>query len=594
MNMNMGMGGGMGKPSTNIMHEEQVQSPFKTAMKMFFKRKLTIIGLVGFFGMFMASMILPIFFPVDIRDFDMAQFNQPPSRSMMSVPRAIRGDVALLAAGAGYGVGVGNDNSLHTWGVMSHHSEPLQNPPQPEGRIVHISAGQGHAAALTEDGYVYVWGDRNVVFQLANVPAAIQGNTIQVEAGRRFSLALDTDGRLHVWGNMPDLRHVSPGRLPRDRVGVQIEVNTMSGGVLTECGYVFILISEAREWRDVPEEIQGRIVDFALTDHNGLAILDDGTVHVWGASGIINYIPEHIQGNAVSVEAGTNHATVLLYDGTVTSWGEDRHGRTVYPTRVNNGVMIAVGWDHNYVLQSDGSVTTWGMRGFIFGTDGMGRCIFSRLWLAGRYSLLIGAIATFVAFFIGIMLGGFSGYFGGKLDMFIMRFAEAVQSIPFLPLALILQFRFRENLGQIGGMILLMFVLGILSWPGLMRLVRGMILQARESEYVTAAKALGAREIKIIFRHIMPNVLSPVIVWLTLTLASSMLTETGLSFIGFGVQEPTPTWGNMINAANDSVVLRAQWWRWVFPAVALVSTALSINLIGDGLREATDPKTQGR
>ncbi|MCL2363900.1 MAG: ABC transporter permease subunit [Defluviitaleaceae bacterium] len=581
-------------PKSNVMHEEQVQTPFMTAMKMFFKRKMTIIGLIGFFGMFLASVIIPFFFPVDVRDFDMAQFNQPPSRSMMRVSREIRGDVALLAAGAGFGVGVGNDNSLHTWGVMSHHSEPLQNPPQPEGRIVQISAGQGHAAALTEDGYVYIWGDENVVFRLADVPSGIQGRTIQVQAARRFSLALTDDGRLHTWGNMPDLRHVSPGRLPAGRVGVQIEVNTMSGGVLTECGYVFILISEGREWRDVPEHIQGRITDFTLTDHNGLAILDDYTVYIWGATGLINEIPEHIQGQAVAIDSGTNHATVLLRDGSVVSWGEDRHGRTAYPTRVSDGVMIAVGWDHNYVLQADGSVTTWGMRGFIFGTDGMGRCIFSRLWLAGRYTLMIGAISSIVAFLIGVLLGGFGGYFGGALDMFIMRFAEVVGSIPFLPIALILQFRFRDNFGQIGGMVLLMFVLGILSWPGLMRIVRGLILQARESEYVTAAKALGAREFSIIFRHILPNILSPVIVWLTLNLAGAMLIETGLSFIGFGVQEPTPTWGNMLNAANDSVVLRAQWWRWVFPAVALVSVALSINLVGDGLREATDPKTQGR
>ena len=582
------------KPTSNVMHEEQVQTPFKTTMKLFFKRKLTIIGLIGFFGMFLASVIIPFFFPVDIRDFDMAQFNQPPSRSMMRVPRAIRNDVALLAAGAGYGVGVGSDNSLHTWGVMSHHSEPLQHPPQPESRIVQISAGQGHAAALTEDGYVYVWGDRNVVFRLADVPSAIQGRTIQVQAARRFTLALTDDGRLHTWGNMPDLRHVSPGRLPAGRVGVQIEVNTMSGGVLTECGYVFVLISEGREWRDVPEHIQGRIIDFTLTDHNGLAVLDDHTVYVWGASGIINDIPAHIQGNVAMIDSGTNHATVLLNDGSVVSWGEDRHNRTVYPSRVSDGVMIAVGWDHNYVLQASGSVTTWGMRGFIFGTDGMGRCVFSRLWQAGRYSLLIGAIATAVAFVVGVLLGGFGGYFGGALDMFIIRFAEVVGSVPFLPVALILQFRFRDNFGQIGGMVLLMFVLGILSWPPLMRLVRGLILQARESEYVTAAKALGAREFSIIFRHILPNILSPVVVWLTLSLATSMLTETGLSFIGFGVQEPTPTWGNMLNAANDSVVLRAQWWRWVFPSVALVTVALSINLIGDGLREATDPKTQGR
>jgi len=190
-------------------------------------------------------------------------------------------------------------------------------------------------------------------------------------------------------------------------------------------------------------------------------------------------------------------------------------------------------------------------------------------------------------------LGGVSGFYGGKLDMFLMRFQEAVQSIPFLPLAMILQWRFRHVFGPIGGMMFLMSVLGLLMWPPLMRLVRGQILQARETEYVIAAKALGVRQFKIIARHILPNVASAAIVWLTLNLATSMLIEGTLSFLGFGISEPFPTWGNMITGMS-SVVLRDHWWRWVFPAVSLVTVAISINLIGDGLREATDPRSQGR
>jgi len=127
-----------------------------------------------------------------------------------------------------------------------------------------------------------------------------------------------------------------------------------------------------------------------------------------------------------------------------------------------------------------------------------------------------------------------------------------------------------------------------------MRLVRAQILQARESEYVLAARALGVRQFKIIFRHILPNVASSAIVLLTLALVGSMLTETAFSFIGFGVREPYPTWGNMLSGSNNSIVLRDQWWRWLFPAISLVLVTLSINLIGDGLREATDPRSQGR
>jgi len=317
-------------------------------------------------------------------------------------------------------------------------------------------------------------------------------------------------------------------------------------------------------------------------------------VYVWGAaSPARDTIPAHIHGQVVNIQAGREHYTVLLRDGSVVSWGDDNHGRASAPT-VSNAVDIFVGVDHNYVLLANGNVQTWGLRGFIFGTDNTGRDIFSRLWFAGRYSMLIGAVAVFVSTIIGLILGSISGYFGGAVDMFIMRFGEAVTALPQLPIIVILMFRFGNEFGPVGGMVLIMALLGFLQWPALMRLVRGQFLQARDSEYVVAARTLGVGQVKIIFRHIFPNIASAVIVSLTLGLAGAMLTETGLSFIGFGITEPTPTWGNMLTGANNSIVLREQWWRWVFPATALVTTAISINLIGDGLREATDPRARGR
>jgi len=351
-----------------------------------------------------------------------------------------------------------------------------------------------------------------------------------------------------------------------------------------------------REIRHVPEEIQGRIVDFALADNHVGAVLDNGDVVVWGTLGSVLFqVPDEIQGRATGIGAGRNHFTVLLSDGSVASWGDNINGRTNAP-RLNNAVAVFVDGDHNYAMLEDGSITTWGLRGFIFGTDASGRCVWTRLWHGGRYSLLIGMIAVLVQGTIGLLFGGFSGYFGGKVDMFFMRLAEIVGSLPFLPIAVILQFRYRHTfaLRPIAGMVFLMFVLGVLTWPGLMRMVRAQVMQSRDSEYVLAARALGVKQLKLIFRHIMPNVASVAIVMLTLALASSMLTETGLSFIGFGVSEPTPTWGNMLTGANNSIVLREQWWRVLFPAVALVTVAISINLVGDGLREATDPRAQGR
>ena len=577
----------------SLMEEEQVQSPGKTILKEFFRRKLTIIGLIGFFSFLLLSTILPIFFPLELRDFDIGQFNQPPSVNMMSIPRDIRGNIALLDAGPGYGVAVTNDNELRFWGTVNLTDAPLSTPPVPQGDIVHISAGDMHALALTSSGHVYSWGNNNRAFDIHSVPSAVQGRLTAVSAGRRFTVAVTDDGRFHSWGNTADLGRISASRFPSDAFGVQVETNWLTAGVRTDDGHLYILMSTSREFRYVPYEIQGRVIDFAMTDENVGAILDDGTVWVWGlAANQTMNVPERIQGLAVDIEAGRDHFTVLLSDGTVESWGHNMHGRANAPG-IGDAVAIAVGGDHNYAIREDGNISTWGLRGFFFGTDGLGRCVFTRLWHAGRYSLLIGFIAVLVAGVIGLTLGGLSGFYGGKLDMFLMRLQEAVSSIPFLPLAVILQWRFRHVFGPVSGMMFLMVVLGSLMWPPLMRLVRGQILQAREAEYVIAAKALGVRQLKIILRHILPNVASAAIVWLTLSLATSMLLEGTMSFIGFGISEPTPTWGNMI-AGISSVILRDHWWRWVFPAVSLVTVALSINLIGDGLREATDPRSQGR
>jgi peptide/nickel transport system permease protein len=582
----------------SIMEEEQVQSPMRTIIREFFRRKLTIVGLVGFFSLLLASTIIPIFYPIDLRETDMGQVNQRPSMNMMRIPRDIRDNITLLAAGTGYGVGITPDNQVHVWGTVSVIAEPLLDPPQPGRPLRHTSAGPYHALVVTEDGHIYSWGNMNQTFDIHGIPPEIQGRVVMAEAGMRMTVALTDDNRLHAWGGIPaNLRQLAAvGRVNNmNVVPVKVTSNERTFGVLTECGNIHILLQIPEDISNVPAAIQGRIKDFAMSDENVAAVLDDGTVVLWGVPRNLEAlaVPEEIQGRVVSIGGGRGHFTAILNDGTVASWGINRNRATNAPD-LSGVVSISIIGDHNYAILSDGTIHTWGLRGFIFGTDGRGRCVFTRLWNGGRYTLLIGMIAVFIQGFIGLILGGFAGYYGGKIDMFIMRLAEAVGSLPFLPIAVIIQFRFRHVFGPVGGMMFLMVIMGLLTWPGLMRLVRAQILQVKESEYVLAARALGVRQFKLIFRHIMPNVASAAIVSLTLSLATAMLTETTLSFIGFGISEPTPTWGNMIQGAQNSIVLRDQWWRWVFPASALVTVAISINLIGDGLREATDPRAQGR
>ena len=208
--------------------------------------------------------------------------------------------------------------------------------------------------------------------------------------------------------------------------------------------------------------------------------------------------------------------------------------------------------------------------------------------------MTVGAIAVIISTLIGVLFGGLAGYFGGKVDMILSRVAEIVGGLPFLPFALILSTVIGTKISVTYRMYIIMVVLGVLSWTGTFRLVRAQIFSQREQEYVTAAKAMGIREVKIVFKHILPNVISLLLVSMTLDFATCMLTESTLSYLGFGIPLPTPTWGNMLTGANNSIVIQQYWWRWVFPSAIFGLCTVCINLIGDGLRDAMDPKSNSR
>ena len=177
--------------------------------------------------------------------------------------------------------------------------------------------------------------------------------------------------------------------------------------------------------------------------------------------------------------------------------------------------------------------------------------------------------------------------------MLLMRLTEIVGAIPFLPFALCLSAIFQgSDIHENTRIVIIMLILGVLSWTGLARLVRGQILAEREKEFVTAARSMGVKERRIAFRHILPNIVSVILVTVTLDFASCMLTESSLSYLGFGVQLPRPTWGNMLNGSRNALVIQSFWWRWVFPALFLSVVVICINIIGDTLRDVLDPKSE--
>lgn len=223
-------------------------------------------------------------------------------------------------------------------------------------------------------------------------------------------------------------------------------------------------------------------------------------------------------------------------------------------------------------------------REYPFGTDDMGRDILSRLLYGGRISLSVGLVSVGISLSIGLVLGSLAGYFGGFVDTFIMRLADIFYSFPFLILAITISAIFGPSIYNT------MIILGVLSWPGPARLLRAEFLKLKTTDFVAAATALGARPGRIMFRHILPNAFSPLLVSATLGVASAILSEAGLSFLGLGVPPPAPSWGNMLNRARPLHILAGMPWMWIPPGLAVFVVVLSINFVGDGLRDAFDPR----
>lgn len=231
------------------------------------------------------------------------------------------------------------------------------------------------------------------------------------------------------------------------------------------------------------------------------------------------------------------------------------------------------------------------MAGHLLGTDYLGRDVLTRLMYGGRISIMVGVIAVVIEMIIGSLVGAMAGYYGGKVDSLLMNVTDIFLSLPFMPIVLIAGSIMSEmKLDPYVRIFALMFVMGVLSWPSVARLVRGEILSLREQEFMQATEALGLRDFRKIVVHLIPNVLPTIIVNATLGVASAIIMEATLSYLGVGVAEPIPSWGNLMNAANNLADFKKRAWLWIPPGVCILITVMAVNLLGDGLRDALDPK----
>lgn len=576
----------------DLMQEELLQSPMRTIIRNFFENKLALGAVIVFLTIFLIVLIGPIFAPTDLNESEETQTNVGPGLSMMSVPKDLEGNVKEISTGATFSVGVDNNGKVYVWGKtkISRKIDIAKDMPSQKelGKVISVAAGYDHVMALNEDGEIISWGSNRM--GQTKAPSEVgRKKIVQIAAGYQMSYALTEGGEIINWGN-DNLNDVNVTRKKGNGHIQKIAVSNTTLMALRDDGTVVHMGNQKSDVSRVPEDLTD-VVDIAASSNAVAALKEDGSLVIWGkANRSEKEVPE-IDGKIVSLFGGRLHFTALTDKGNVYSWGDNNYGQVKVPSSLKNVTAIYGGYYQNYAVTEKGDVKTWGLKGYLLGTDELGRDVFGRLLNGGRMTMTIGAIAVIISTIIGIIIGGISGFFGGWVDIILQRITEIVASLPFLPMAMILNAIIGNSLSEGARIFLIMVILGFLSWPNLARLVRAQVLAEREKEFVTAANAMGVKRSSIVFRHIIPNVISVIIVSATLDFASCMLTESTLSFLGFGVKLPRPTWGNILNGCVSSVVIQNYWWRWVFPAIMLSICVICINLIGDGLRDAIDPKS---
>lgn len=624
-------GGSRALADEDVFAVEKIESPSSMAVKAFFRRKLAVVALIVLIAMFLFVFIGPSFFPMNLTYTDPLQANMAPNNTLMKVPDEMKDNIKEINGFSDFTVGIDQDNNFYLWGNTKNQLSGVDFTKYPEqiqpGKVAHAAAGSDHIIVVTTDGHVVGWGNRNngqygIVKNESDpytqMPDVILNGTInaddvqQLVCGYQCTALVMKDGTLYVWGNNNALLNLTT--LANERYAVDVQkvalgnyygIILRNDGTVTGGGKRGLNFDKQTAVSNTEGEIKNlenffkdknadrTVVDIAATNNCYAFVMADGSIVVFGAAeyGEKNIPVETANEKIVSIAAGTRHFVARGESGTVYTWGHNDGGQCDVAGQVTDKVFV--GAKQTYLATADGELTDCsGFTGYPLGTDNMGRDILTRIVHGGKMTMTIGAVAVIVSTIIAIIIGCLSGYFGGWVDMLLMRVTEICSSIPFLPFAMMLSYVVRTMaIPETTRIFIIMVILGLLSWPGLARMIRAQVLAEREKEFVLAAKSMGVKERRIAFVHILPNVISIILVSVTLDFASCMLTESSLSYLGFGVQQPQPTWGNMLYGANNSIVIQNYWWQWVFPAIALSIATISINIIGDTLRDVLDPKS---
>ncbi len=617
----------------DIFTVEKLESPGRMAVKAFFRRKLAVGALCVLIALFLFVFIGPFFFPIDLNYIDPLQANLAPNMSMRSVPSGLKNNVRTISGVSNFTVGVSSDSTLYMWGATKLAGTNIDlkdfDPAITEGNVYTASAGSDFVIAVTNDGRMVGWGNnsrgqfgRNELLNTDDpvilMPEKFMNEKIDPEkidfllCGYQC-VAFIYDGELYMWGNTKaciNMKEIMEHENEDGTVGYK-NVSKVSlsnyyavllmddGTIVAPGGFMDFMTAESSSGKKVEKILPYAnsasldVVDIAATNNSYGFLLSNGEVLICGDTNYgVAAFPTIAEGEKViSIASGTRHYVAKTDKNTVYAWGHNDVGQS--NVKGISAGDIFPGAKQTYVVSEEGKlIKSVGTRGYVFGTDNLGRDTFSRIVHGGKMTMTIGAVAVIVSTIIAIIVGCVSGYFGGWVDMLLMRITEIFSAIPFLPFAMMLSYVIAtKDISETMRIFIIMMILGLLSWTGLAHMIRAQVLAEREKEFVIAAQAMGIKEKRIAFRHILPNVISTILVSVTLDFAGCLLTESSLSYLGFGVQQPRPTWGNMLNGANNSIVIKFYWWQWLFPAIFLAIATISINIIGDTLRDVFDPKS---
>lgn len=572
--------------------DNTIVTPTQMIINNFKENKLAVAGLIGFVFVLLFTFVGSLFVNFDVNYTQTILRNIAPGTNHLAIPSHLNGNTKKIAAGTSFGFAIDNDGKLHSWGTNTANVLTIPEKAR-DKKFVDIAVSNLHVVALTTNGEVLMWGDntaeQSVLDPIYETKMAAVG-VEKVFAGPLYSGVLLSNKKLITWGSNAvqqlSIKSEWDGHI------VDVAPTTENMILLLDNGTVQVTGGNVLT-NSLPVELTNgsvTVIKIASSYLNGLALTSDNRLISWGASDKGLEIKEQFSKKIKDIQAGYNNFLVLFEDGTVSAIGSTTvYGETVVP-QLASVKSIYAGYFQNYAV-TESKVSAWGLNGFLFGSDELGRDVLTRLMYGGKTSLLVGVVAVVITTIIGLTVGLIAGFVGGTVDNLLMRFAEIITAIPFLPLLITLSAVLGNSMSPEQRMYLVMVIIGVLSWVGLARLIRGQILIEREKDFILASRALGVRESKIVIKHILPSILSIVIVSMSLSYGGMMLTEAGLSFLGFGVVQPTPTWGNMLNGAQSAEVIQFYWWRWVFPALAVFLTVLCVNLVGDGLRDAVDPKS---